>query len=391
MTRRRGQGGFTLIELMIALVVSSLLVGMILAIFNRMSMSYRGQQQIAGVQQVLAAARATIETDAKQAGLGVSQGFKLGGELAGAAVHSPILWTDSSTGPDQVGFFYADPSLQAKVTAWNGPARQITIDANPGFAPGALIALVNETTPINGLGANDPTIARFDSCATKLSTATGTGTVLTLSTAGPWGRSSGSYCTITPGTTMVYLFVAHAYRIDTTTDTTITSGPMYPSARGTLQMTSTGGLPTATASGTDVWNDLAYGFTDLQVATRFYDNDTVDQDGDGDVTRDWYSGPAGANFANALSGADFVPPVRMSISLVARTDRDIEGISTAQTPNLVGTGAPTPPVDYNSIGNHPSVALPAQAPWSADPLLKGSRIYRYVTFQVDLRNMGVGR
>jgi prepilin-type N-terminal cleavage/methylation domain-containing protein len=84
----RTQRGFTLIELMVALVVSSLLVGLILAIFSRMSLAYRGQQQIAGLQQVLAAARATIEADAKQAGFAMPQGFRFAGDtdtaLAGA-------------------------------------------------------------------------------------------------------------------------------------------------------------------------------------------------------------------------------------------------------------------------------------------------------------------
>ena len=387
MTRARrglvgGQRGFTLIELMIALVVSSLLVGMILAIFNRMSISYRGQQQIAGVQQVLAAARATIETDAKQAGLEMAQGFKLGGE-ASAPIHQPVLWTDSAIGPDSINFYYADLSLQAVVTGVVGLA--VTVDANPGFVAGSLISLVNVDTSgsaITSLGS-DPTIAKFDACVTKVLSVAGN--VLQLTTTLPWGKPGSTNCTIGAGT-MVYGFVAHAYKIDTTNDPTITAGPMFPSARGTLQMSSTGNLLGAA----EVWNDLAFGFTDIQIAMRYYDNDATDQDADGDATRDWYSGALGAGLtATSIPGPGPGPgqyPIRMSISLVARTDRDMEGISTSQTPNLVGT-----PVDYNAIGNHPLVALPAQAPWVADPLLKGSRVYRYVTFQVDLRNMGVGR
>ena len=73
MRRRARQAGFTLIELMVALLVSTLLVGMILAIFARVSMAYRSQQQVAGLQQVLASARGMMELDAKQAGLGISQ------------------------------------------------------------------------------------------------------------------------------------------------------------------------------------------------------------------------------------------------------------------------------------------------------------------------------
>src|SRR5882672_2125557 len=106
-----GQRGFTLIELMVALLVSSLLVGMILAIFSRMSLAYRGQQQIAGVQQVLAAARAAVELDAKQAGLGMPQGFKTA--IPGLpAVESPVQVTNSNSGPDQIALFYADTSTQ---------------------------------------------------------------------------------------------------------------------------------------------------------------------------------------------------------------------------------------------------------------------------------------
>jgi hypothetical protein len=39
------------------------------------------------------------------------------------------------------------------------------------------------------------------------------------------------------------------------------------------------------------------------------------------------------------------------------------------------------------VGNHAAVALPS----ATDTTLQGKRIYRYVTFQVDLRNLGVGQ
>src|SRR4029077_6109106 len=81
--------GFTLIELMVALLVSSLLVGMILAIFSRMSLAYRGQQQIAGVLPIRAAARAEIDLDAKKAGFVMLQGFRTA--ITGWAVlQSPV-------------------------------------------------------------------------------------------------------------------------------------------------------------------------------------------------------------------------------------------------------------------------------------------------------------
>jgi prepilin-type N-terminal cleavage/methylation domain-containing protein len=387
---RRRQRGFTLIELMVALVVSSLLVGMILAIFSRMSMSYRGQQQIAGVQQVLAAARATIELDAKQAGLEVSQGFKIAsdGAVGAGTIHQPIHVTDSATGPDQIAFFYADTTTQALVTgvvAWPGT---ITVDQPVGFLPGSLVVLVNVdvsgAAPITTATPGDPVIAKYTACVVQIDPAAGSvaaanpGTIR-FSLVAPWGGVGAGldHCVKpTIGTTMLYNFIARAYRVDNSTPTQAALGP--------LQQSATGGLLNSAA---DNWTDLAYGFTDIQTALRVYEEgDLVDADGDGDPRRDWYSDAAQDN-RTRVAAFDLAPPlpapIQMTISLVARTDRDIEGIATAQTPPLSVAGNLT----NNTLGNHPSVVLPS----ATDDLLKGSRIYRYVTFQVDFRNLGVGR
>ena len=58
-------------------------------------------------------------------------------------------------------------------------------------------------------------------------------------------------------------------------------------------------------------------------------------------------------------------------------------LSTRQSPQLVD------PVhlDHNALGDRASVPLPS----ATDPRLMGNRIYRYLTFQVDFRNLGVGR
>jgi prepilin-type N-terminal cleavage/methylation domain-containing protein len=387
---RPRQHGFTLIELMVALVVSSLLVGMILAIFSRMSLSYRGQQQIAGVQQVLAAARATIELDAKQAGLEVSQGFKIAsdGSGAGSLIHQPIHITDSALGPDQIAFFYADTTTQAVVTDPSTfGAGTLTVDQPVGFIPGSLVVLVN--VDVSGAApvmppSGDPVIAKYTACVLQIDPAAGSvaaanpGTIR-FSTAPPWGVAGLVHCPAITTNTMLYNFVARAYRIDTSTPARAALGP--------LQQSPTGGLLGTAA---DNWTDLAYGFTDIQTALRVYEaNDITDLDGDADPQRDWYSDNRQDNVTATgpvplLPGPPWPPaPIQMSISLVARTDRDIEGIATAQTPTLTLAANP----GNNTIGNHPSVPLPS----ATNDLLKGSRIYRYVTFQVDFRNLGVGR
>jgi prepilin-type N-terminal cleavage/methylation domain-containing protein len=376
---RRSQRGFTLIELMVALVVSSLLVGMILAIFNRMSIAYRGQQQIAGVQQVLAAARATIELDAKQAGLEMPQGFKIASSPG--TIIQPIGVTDNNAGPDQIRFFYADPTTQGAVVGSTGwPATpQLTVDSAAGFLVSDLVVLstvdVSTPAPINpGVEAN---VATYDVCVLQI-TAIGAGTpaVLTFSSSAPWGVASETHCRpnpvivanplSNPAQSMIYKFVPRAYKINLAT-------PAF-AAQGPLQMSPTGGLIGNLAA--DGWTDLAYGFTDIQVAVQVANLVAADLDGDGDSSRDWYSGP-GMNNLPAVG-----IPIQMSISLVARTDRNIEGIATAATPTLTTANA-----NNNSLGNRPSVVLPDPI----DPALQGSKIYRFTTFQVDFRNLGVGR
>lgn len=395
---RRRSAGFTLIELMIALLISSLLVGMILAIFSRMSLAYRGQQQIAGVQQVLAAAGAAIDLDAKQAGFAMAQGFtSQPTEAAGKGLQSPVQVTDGGGGPDELRLFYADPTAQSVVVqdpVLSGWPAGLDIDPDPGpfppaapptrFVPGDLIALVNADTatvpsPIDSTEAN---ITQYTTCVAQISAApgsvgSGSPVHLVLETAGPWGwGTAGDGPCAKPPTahsTMVYRFVAHAYHIDTSTSARAGLGP--------LQQSQTGGL----LGDAEVWNDIAYGFTDLQTALRVYQKAAaVDLDGDGDPQRDWYSG-ANQSTLNPAPPNDSL--IQISISLVARTDRDIEGISTLTTPELVDLARP----DNNPLGNRAAIALPTKPPWLTDPALQGSRIYRYVTFQVDFRNLGVGR
>jgi hypothetical protein len=358
-----------MIELMVASVISVLLVGMILSIFTRMSLSYREQQQIAQVQQELASARAMFDRDAKQAGFAISQGFKIANDTGW--VHSPVVVTDSSTGPDQLAFYYADPTIQAAVTSSTSWASsQITVDDASAFSAGLLVVMSTPdlTTKPNPISANDAKLAYFDACILKVGTVAGN--VITFSAAAPWGGTS--HCT-TPAanSTMLYKFVAHAYRID----------PARV-GEGVLQVSPTGNLQTNTTD----WSDLAYGFTDIQVSTQYFENlDVTDTaDPDTDPQRDWYSDGVQATRTNKIAiGTDFIPPLQMSISLVARTDRNIEGPTTVFTPTLTVSGNAA----NNIIGNHAAVTLAT----TSDPTLTGSRIFRYTTFRVDFRNLGIGR
>jgi hypothetical protein len=170
---------------------------------------------------------------------------------------------------------------------------------------------------------------------------------------------------------MMYRFVAHAYRIDPT---------------GVLQRGETGGL----LGNDEVWTPLALGFSDLQTAVRMYDpTSATDLDNDTDPNRNWFSSAAqDAMTRRAVPTMSRTALLGMSISLVAHTDRNVEGVATPATPDLIGPPPPAPVnAANNSIGDRPSTPLPAVP---ADPLLPGQRIYRWTTFQVDFRNLGVG-
>ena len=370
---RRGERGFTLIELMTALLVSSLLVGMIFAIFIRMSVVYRSQQQVAEVQGKLAAARARIELDARQAGLAMANGFYLAAQGPGL-LRSPLRVIDNADAPDEIALYYADTSMQAVTAVKNGSCNRRhcnKLDGAEGFAVGDLVVM--STVSWVSAGAGVAQLARFEACVFQL-TDVGAHS-FELSQAPPWGSPGNTFCPSDPipGTTMFYKLAVRHWRID----------PARP-ADGVLQLSTQGAL-----AGADDWQDQAYGFTDLQVATRFYEaGDPTDTPDPGtDAERDWYSGEdqeaATAAFPAPPPGADVARiPIQVSISLVARTERDVEGIASPSTPSLTVAGNDA----NNTVGDRAAIALP-----SALPALAGNRIYRYTTFQVDLRNLGVGR
>lgn len=368
----RRERGFTLIELMIALVVSSLLIGMIFAIFIRMSVAYRGQQQVAEVQTKLAAARARIELDAKRAGFRMNHGFHMA--LDPGQLQRPIRVTaPAGGGPDEVAFYFADPALAAVTRPGSGTCNREQcgqIHSTAGFEPDDVVVMSTPAFEADPQFSGEQ-VVRFKACVLQLQSV-GPGTFV-FSTSPPWGSSGNVHCPDgpTPGKTAFYKLGVRHWRID----------PARP-AEGVLQVSKLGAL-----LGLSDWEDQGYGFTDLQIATRYYES----PDTNGDLTDpdelpeyDWYSGPDQENLTRPGTLDDFQKrtPIQITISLVARTDRDVEGIASTATPKLTIPGNE----NYNTTSDRSSIPLP-----SALPALAGNRIYRYTTFQVDLRNIGVGR
>ncbi|MEZ4360877.1 MAG: prepilin-type N-terminal cleavage/methylation domain-containing protein [Kofleriaceae bacterium] len=364
--KRRGQRGFTLVELMVALAISSIFVMMVLSVFARMSTAYRRQQQVASLQVILAAAQNMISQDARQAGFQMAQGFKVA--AAPADVQRPVQFTNDDVGPDELRLYAADATVQARVEpgGWSpspAPNLEVDLDSNP-FVDGELAVLVNSDTADVTVGGVSRKVSQFKACVVRVFL-TGNALRLNLDTAPPWGSATNSHCDEVRDAhnsgpsqfqTMIYRFRPRAYRID----------PARP-ALGVLQRS-----PSGTLVAND-WEDLGIGFADLQVAARmFTSGDAVDEDGDGDPEYEWVSGAPldGLTAANAAAAV-----TRLTVSLSARTDRSVDGVASAATPSFLGAGDP----DYNDLGDHPSVALP-----------NGDRIYRYSTSRLDMRNTGAG-
>lgn len=390
---RRGAAGrgFTLIELMIALTISALLIGMILSIFTRMSTAYRTQQYVADLQRTLTAAHDVIQHDVRQAGFGLPDGWKKSG---GQVVHPAVEIRDHATSPDEVHVFFADSSAQARVmtidTNPGNPFATVTVDNQDNFASGDVVVITNYRTEAIGAPPNQVIVSRFRACVAQIAAITAT--VFTLRTDGTWGETNNDQCDevrashptsgVVAGqpSTMVYRFVARGYRIDPTRR-----------ALGVLQLSPTGGL-------LDDWQDLGLGFTDLQIASRWYEAEDDDPSGratadtadvDTDPARDWYSGAdQDALTATALTWDDrrsLLTEVR--VTLVVRTRQNLQAVGAARTPTLVDAARP----NNNDLGNRASVTLAGVPDSSRSEELRGDAIYRFATVGSDVRNLAVAR
>ncbi len=392
---RRVARGFTLVEVMISLVVSALLLGLILEIWGRMSLALRGQQNVAELQQILSSAHAVIEGDLRQAGFQIPDGFFRAGDVA---LHQPVEIIDDADGfgPDQLRVHAADASAMARVTDFNGtadnvndPFTMLTVDSAVDFVPGDLAVIVKAQ---DGL----PDEIAFYPCVVEIAAINGD--QLSLATTPPWGTANNDQCDEVRTNTalgpdrraMVYRFRTRAYRID-------------PARRdlAVLQMSRTAGV-------LDDWEDLAIGFTDLQIASRWDDSDDDSglaaadtADLDNDPLREWWSDATQTALSAPLAAMTSIPPaplamgsfdmlrprlVAVRVTLVVRTHSRVDLVPSARTPALIDPARAA----NNDLGNRDAIQLEGVADGLRPQELRGDHIYRYATVATDLRNMGIG-
>lgn len=376
---QRRQEGFTLIELMVAMTVSSILIYFVFSTQARMTNAFRGQTGVSEVNQNLRAARQYVLSEIRMAGyglgtatggIGVAPGIDATELRQGLVVHNNM----NGDGNDGITIMYADSTAEVIITDI-GPVFARTAEPPPAFAD------------------NEPVImaARTASCLIAVTNTNPNQIHFNPNTGGaPYNQApQNRHCdevraALSAGEPVtIRRAVRRSYRIDPTR------------IEGYLQVSASGGLVAGD------WADLAVGFTNLQFASRYFeDGDLVDVDLDGDPERDWYSSDNQTDpDATAVrpAGAQLV---QVSVSVEARSPLGAQGATASSATKAF---VMLPLVAYNRLGDW-GAPCPLQAntnPCGVDlanlddasrpERYQGQNIYRSSTTLVDLRNMGVGR
>ncbi len=134
MSARARPAGFSLVELMIALVISAVVIAGALSLLTAQQQLYQRSSGERSLQDMARIALDQLSTDLRLAGYGIDPGFAFdfgplnnvsqdrlpAGQLArvaGYACTNPVACRDSTAGPDEVVLHYRDPSFFHTLTA----------------------------------------------------------------------------------------------------------------------------------------------------------------------------------------------------------------------------------------------------------------------------------
>jgi hypothetical protein len=382
--RARRQAGLTLVALMVALAVSGTLIALILGVHVRKSSADRVQGQVAELGKALRAVRGRLISDVRQAGFMIPDGFKTAAFGAPDEVVPPLVVENETTAPDRFTVYFADPSATARVLTFDGARRIVEVSDLSSFAVGDLVVVTNPRLERGGSGTSG--VARYDACAARITAldAVADPPRLILDPDGGFNVVGNPQCDDVAAATRgegtasesaAFRLAARAYRIDPERE-----------ALGVLQVELTGGLLG------EAWHDLAIGVVNLQVATRFdEDDDAVDRDADGDPERDWYAGEAQERVdATGARGAGAVP-LELTLSLEVRSAEELPDDASTRTTSLTDDSEPPESILHNAVGDWEALDLAALDDADRPPAYRGEHIFRASSTTIDLRNVGSGR
>jgi prepilin-type N-terminal cleavage/methylation domain-containing protein len=161
--RRAAAAGFTLIEMMIAMLLLSVVVAGLVASLLVIGRAQAASARVDVAQAGVRAALDLVTRDVQMASAGARSGTLSQGSGAPAQVQAVVV-TDSTTGPDRLDLVLVDPKgFATALTAYDGTQGAITVDNTTNFNVGDTIQLSDFTVgallQVTGIGAGSLSLA----------------------------------------------------------------------------------------------------------------------------------------------------------------------------------------------------------------------------------------
>jgi type IV pilus assembly protein PilW len=156
--RRHPEAGFSLVEVMAAMVILAIAMTAVFATFNTQQKSFTIQSRVAEMQQNLRQAVEYMSRDIRLAGYGIPDNVTIPNNTVASGITS-IRWLyalDNTTGPDQVYVLYRfDMDANQPPTLLNSDmsffSTPISVSGISGFDNGDLILVTDNTITITDL------------------------------------------------------------------------------------------------------------------------------------------------------------------------------------------------------------------------------------------------
>ncbi|MHB8782627.1 MAG: PilW family protein [Desulfobacteria bacterium] len=159
-TRREGsrahrhpEAGFSLIEVMSALVILAIALTAVFATFISQQKSFTVQNRVAGMQQNLRQAVEYMSRDIRLAGYGIPDNITVPDNVIAAGVTSlrSLYAKDNTTGPDEIYILYlfdmdANQPPTTITAAMPTPSAELNVVSTTGFIDGDLVIISNGTS-----------------------------------------------------------------------------------------------------------------------------------------------------------------------------------------------------------------------------------------------------
>jgi prepilin-type N-terminal cleavage/methylation domain-containing protein len=158
--KQKRQSGFTIIELMVALVISAIVTAAVYAIFITQQKTYAIQSGVTDMQQNARAALMLMVRDLRMAGADIGSSFTVQ-DYAGTNITDQDVRVVQGTGddPDEITMVYAT-ELDTATFVSDVSSNVVTLTDASGFSSGDFVAFetVRNVYSITGVTSNDLTL-----------------------------------------------------------------------------------------------------------------------------------------------------------------------------------------------------------------------------------------